>query len=125
MNKIDIKIQQPLIYTPDSDGFHPFTLSVSSNNITSEPQQLYFHKCNRVEYQEYNSDQKQLKVLLQKSIDKPETVYFYNEELDLLEVNPTSQLNSKRTDEVEEENVEERSESPTTLYFIPEEESES
>lgn len=118
----NIPITQPEIFIPDHEGFHPFKLKISKDEINSE-QQLYFHKCLNAEYQEYSSARWDEPDVIQQSEENLQTVYFYNDENDYSAIQPTLQLDSKRTDEAAEGDVEERSDIPTTLYFINEEES--
>lgn len=93
-----------------STPFKPFTMTISSSSIsTSIP--FYLHQCKNIEYQETTMDP------TQSSLSNPQTVYFYNEEID----RSVSQLEAKRKEVSSEPQPQEEN----TLYFIKEEESES
>lgn len=126
MNKFPTENELPI---PNNIGsyenhFAPINFEISVNGI-SNTQRYYLHKCGNTEYQEYSSARWDEPDVIRQSEDNPQTIYFYNDEIDYSAIQPTLQLDSKRTDEVAEEDVEERSDIPTTLYFINKEESDS
>lgn len=120
----EILIPQESPY-PSEDGFKPIKLIINSKetNISSDISTYYLHECLRKEYQEYGASYNEQEVI-NESLNNPETVYFYNDDEEPEETNPTLQVNSKREIIEDEQDIEPRGENPTTLYFVNEEESE-